>query len=269
MRERARTCCWRAPRCAQRDRGAAVARRRAGGQLIRQLLTEGTLLALHRRRGGLLLACLGTESPVVAPAALPRRPMRSTCSRICGCSLFTLAVSRCDWRGRSGSRRPFRPRGPDLVGELKERRALRRDRIACSACATCWCRRRVALSLVALVGAGLFLRSLAERAARSVRASTPTTSRCCHSISARRVTRRSAARQFQQRVLERVSSVPGVQAASVASESSRCLPAASPARCFSKDRTHRIVAPAASCRSASSGRSISKRQASPSCGDEP
>jgi len=76
-------------------------------------------------------------------------------------------------------------------------------------------------------------------------------------------------RQFQQRVLERVTSVPGRSGPRRSRASCRCSPAALRAPCFSKGRIRRIAAPAASCRSASSGRSTSRRQEFLSCAGEP
>ena len=55
------------------------------GRLIMQLLTEGTLLALHRRRGRSAARLLGAGAALVVPPAVPRRPTRSTCIPTCAC----------------------------------------------------------------------------------------------------------------------------------------------------------------------------------------
>ena len=75
---------------------------------------------------------------------------------------------------------------------------------------------QVALSLVALVGAGLFLRSLQNAQRISPGFDLEHLSVLSFDLGAQGYTEERG-RQFQQRVLERVASVPGVQAASVAS----------------------------------------------------
>ena len=75
---------------------------------------------------------------------------------------------------------------------------------------------QVALSLVALVGAGLFLRSLQHAQQISPGFDTEHLAVLSFDLGAQGYTEERG-RQFQQRVLERAASVPGVQAASVAS----------------------------------------------------
>ncbi len=184
------------------------------GRLMRQLLTEGLLLALVACVLGLLIAywaqavLWSQRPPGLAADAIDLAPNL----RVLG---FTLAVSLVTALvfglapALSASR-------PDIVGELKQRGGpgtggnrpfnLRSVLVA----------GQVALSLVALVGAGLFVKSLgnAQRIEPGFdyeRLAVLTVDLGAQGYDEAR------ARDFQRRVLERVAALPGVEAATLSS----------------------------------------------------
>jgi predicted permease len=184
------------------------------GQLIRQLLTEGTLLALLGGATGLLLAFWAQgllwsfRPPFLAVDAIDLQPdMRVL--------LFTLAVS-IGTGILFGLAPAIQASRPDLVGELKEKTGAPTGSNRLFSLRNLLVSSQVALSLVALVGAGLFLRSLQNAQRISPGFDTEHLAVLSFDLGAQGYTEEHG-RQFQQGVLERVASVPGVQAASVAS----------------------------------------------------
>jgi predicted permease len=184
------------------------------GQLIRQLLTEGTLLALIGGAAGLLLAFWAQSllwsfrPPFLAVDAIDLQPDPRVL-------LFTLAVSMATGV-LFGLAPAIQASRPDLVSELKEKTAAPTGSNRLFSLRNLLVSSQVALSLVALVGAGLFLRSLQNAQRISPGFDTEHLAVLSFDLGAQGYTEERG-RQFQQRVLERVGSVPGVQAASVAS----------------------------------------------------
>ena len=222
------------------------------GRLIMQLLTEGTLLALHRRRGRPAARLLGAGPALVVPAAVPRRRRDRSASRHARAAVH---ARRCRSRpaSSSGWRRRSRPRVPISSSSSRRRRARRPDRTASSACATCSCRRRSRCRSSRSSAPDCSSAACRTRS-RSAPASTRSTSPCCRSTSARRATPKSAAASSSSACSSGRPRCPASRRRRWRAPC-RSLPAASRGRCSSKGRTRRIAAPAGSCRSASSARS--------------
>jgi predicted permease len=183
------------------------------GQLIRQLLTEGTLLALIGGAAGLLLAFWAQQllwsfrPPFLAVDAIDLQPDMQVL-------LFTFAVSIATGI-LFGLAPAIQASRPDLVAELKEKTAVPTGSNRIFSLRNLLVSSQVALSLVALVGAGLFLRSLQNAQRISPGFDAEHLAVLSLDLGAQGYTEERG-RQFQQRMLERVASVPGVQAASVA-----------------------------------------------------
>jgi len=184
------------------------------GRLIMQLLTEGTLLAVLGGAAGLLLAYWAQgllwsfRPPFLAADSIDLQPdMRVL--------LFTLAVSVATGV-IFGLAPAIQASRPDLVVELKEKTSAPAGSNRLFSLRNVLVSAQVALSLVALVGAGLFLRSLQNAQQISPGFDAPHLSVLSFDLGAQGYTEERG-RQFQQRVLERAAAVPGVQAASVAS----------------------------------------------------
>src|SRR4029450_13798726 len=105
---------------------------------------------------------------------------------------------------------------PDLVGELKEKTGAPAGSNRLFSLRNVLVSAQVALSLVALVGAGLFLRSLQHAPQISPGFDTEHLAVLSFDLGAQGYTEQRG-RQFQQRVLERAAGVPGVQGASLPS----------------------------------------------------
>ena len=184
------------------------------GRLIMQLLTEGTLLALIGGAAGLLLAYWAQgllwsfRPPFLAVDAIDLHPD----TRVL---LFTLAVSVATGM-IFGLAPAIQASRPDLVVELKDKTSAPAGSNRLFSLRNILVSAQVALSLVALVGAGLFLRSLQNAQRISPGFDSEHLAVLSFDLGAQGYTEERG-RQFQQRVLERAGSVPGVQAASVAS----------------------------------------------------
>jgi predicted permease len=184
------------------------------GRLIRQLLTEGTLLACIGGAAGLLLAYWAQgllwsfRPPFLAADAIDLQPdMRVL--------MFTLAVSIATGVV-FGLAPAIQASRPDLVVELKEKTSAPTGSSRMFSTRNVLVSAQLALSLVALVGAGLFLRSLQHAQQISPGFDSEHLAVLSFDLGAQGYTEERG-RQFQQRVLERAAAVPGVQAASVAS----------------------------------------------------
>jgi predicted permease len=184
------------------------------GRLVRQLLTEGLLLAMLGGLAGMALAywaqrvLWAQRPPALAVDALDLTPD----ARVLG---FTLLVSLLT-AVIFGLAPAFSASRPDLVAELKQRSGsssfgnrpftLRNLLVA----------GQVALSLVALVGAGLFVKSLRNAQAIDPGFDHERLAVLTVDLGAQGYDE-ARAREFQRRMLERTSALPGVERATLAS----------------------------------------------------
>ena len=185
------------------------------GRLVRQLLTEGLLLALVARRPRDGARLVGAGRPVVAAAARARGRRGRPHARPARARLHARGLAgdggRCSgWRRRCCASRP------DIAAELKQRGGASgfgnrpwslRNLLVAS---------QVALSLVALVGAGLFVRSLANAQKIDPGFDYEKLALLSVDLGAQGYDE-ARARDFHRRVLERVKGLPGVERATLAS----------------------------------------------------
>jgi predicted permease len=182
-------------------------------RLVRQLLTESVLLAALGGALGMLLAVWGIEvlkaSPP-PPGVLPMTPDFAFDGRVLG---FTLALSLLTgvvfglapaWQSTRANL-VAALKDDAFVAEQKQRRWNLRNGLVVA---------QVALSLLLLIGAGLFLRSLwsAQSIAPGFDAARVLTASL--NINLLRYTREQG-RQFYQQAVERVAALPGVQRVSL------------------------------------------------------
>ena len=182
-------------------------------RLIMQLLTEGTLLALIGGGAGLLLAYWAQallwsfRPPFLQADAVNLQPdMRVL--------LFTLGVSLLT--GIIFALAPaIQSSRPDLVGELKEKTGAPAGANRVFSLRNVLVSAQIALSLIALIGAGLFLRSLQNAQRISPGFDVDKLAVLSFDLGAQGYTEERG-RQFQQQVLERAAAIPGVHSATVA-----------------------------------------------------
>jgi predicted permease len=183
------------------------------GRLVRQLLTEGTLLALAGGALGLLLAywaqgLLWSFRPPFLPAdALDLHPDLRVL-------LFTIVVSVATGI-LFGLAPAIQSSRPDLVVELKDRTSVPTGSGRMLSLRNLLVAGQVALSLVALVGAGLFLRSLQNAQRIDPGFDADHLAVLTVDLGAQGYTEEHG-RQFQRDMLERAAATPGVQAATLA-----------------------------------------------------
>jgi predicted permease len=183
-------------------------------QLIRQLLTEGTMLAVMGGVAGLLLAYWAQGAlwsfrpPFLQADAIDIQPDLRVL-------LFTLGVALATGL-LFGLAPAVQASRPNLVTELKENPSAPASSRRLFSLRNMLVATQIALSLVALIGAGLFLRSLQN--AQRIRPGFDMDRLAVMSfdLGAQGYTEERG-RQFQQRVLEQVSAVPGVESATLAS----------------------------------------------------
>jgi len=184
------------------------------GRLIMQLLTEGTLLTLIGGAGGLLLAYWAQgllwsyRPPFLQADAIDLHPD----ARVL---LFTITVSLVTGIV-FGLAPAVQASRPDLVVELKEKTGAPVGSNRLFSLRNMLVSAQIALSLIALVGAGLFLRSLQNAQRIHPGFDVEHLAVMSLDLGAQGYTEERG-RQFQQRVRERASSVPGVQSATLAS----------------------------------------------------
>lgn len=200
-------------RAAARHREVAVrmALGAGGGRIMRQLLTEGVLLALIGGAAGLLLAVWGTD---VLIAMLPRGLLPG------------ISDIRVDWRvlafaaGASiatgvlfGLAPAWQARNVDVAKALKEnagRGGTARGRLRGTLVTG-----EVALSLVLLVGAGLLIRTFVNLMGVSPGFDPRNVLTCQIALNGERYDTTNEAAAFYRDALERINRLPGVEAAAV------------------------------------------------------
>ncbi len=183
------------------------------GQLVRQLLTEGTLLAAVGGAGGLVLAYWAQavlwsyRPPFLQPDAIDIRPDARVLAFTIVVSIVTGIVF--------GLVPALQASRPDLVVELKEKTSAPSGSNKPFALRNLLVAAQIALSLIALIGAGLFLRSLQAAQKISPGFDVEHLATLSFDLGAQGYTEEHG-KQFQAAVLERVRSIPGVQAATLA-----------------------------------------------------
>ena len=186
----------------------------SNGRLIGQLMTESVLLALLGGAAGLAIAAWGKTAlwsfrpPFLKEGDLDLKIDTNVLLFTLGISLFTGILF--------GLAPALKSLSPDLISELKERSALQGAQHARFPLRNFLVIAQVAFSLIALIGAGLFLRSMqqaqnADPGFASAKLGVMTVSPGSQGYSEKR------AQLYFRQVAERVTAVPGVAAASFAS----------------------------------------------------
>ncbi|HEX6650249.1 MAG TPA: ABC transporter permease [Pyrinomonadaceae bacterium] len=183
-------------------------------RIVRQLLTEGILLATLGGAAGLLLAWWATRSLSAAPppaGALPINPEFKIDLRVL---LFTLGLSMV--AGVVFGLAPaLRASRPALIPALKDDAAAFFERTRIFSLRHLLVVTQVALSVVLLIAAGLFLRSLRQAQAIDPGFDAEKIVTLPLNINLLRYTK-TQGREFYRQVVERVEAIPGVESASLA-----------------------------------------------------
>jgi predicted permease len=183
-------------------------------RIVRQLLTEGVLLATLGGTAGLLLAWWIARTISAAPPptnALPITPQFSIDLRVL---LFTLGISLV--AGVVFGLAPaLRASRPALIPALKDDAAALFERTRMFTLRNLLVVTQVALSVVLLIAAGLFLRSLWQAQRIDPGFDAGKIVGLPLNINLLRYTRVQG-REFYRQVTERVEAIPGVESASVA-----------------------------------------------------
>ena len=183
-------------------------------RIVRQLLTEGVLLATIGGAAGLLLAWWITRSFSAAPpptGALPVTPQFSIDLRVL---LFTLGLSLL--AGVIFGLAPaLRASKPALIPALKDDAVAFFEGTRTFGLRNLLVVTQVALSVVLLIAAGLFLRSLWQARTIDPGFDAEKIVGLPLNINLLRYTR-AQGREFYRQVIERVEAIPGVESASLA-----------------------------------------------------
>ena len=183
-------------------------------RIVRQLLTEGVLLATLGGAAGLLLAWWTTRSFSAAPpptGALPIMPQFAIDWRVL---LFTSAISLL--AGVIFGLAPaLRASKPALIPALKDDAAAFFERTRTFSLRNLLVVTQVALSVVLLIAAGLFLRSLWQSRTIDPGFDADKIVALPLNINLLRYTKPQG-RDFYRRTIERVEAIPGVESASLA-----------------------------------------------------
>jgi predicted permease len=183
-------------------------------RIVRQLLTEGVVLATLGGAAGLLLAWWATRSLSAAPppaGSLPITPQFSIDPRVL---LFTLALSLLSGIV-FGLAPALRASRPDLIPALKDDAAAFFERTRMFSLRNLLVVTQVALSVVLLIVAGLFLRSLQQAQTIDPGFDAEKIVTLPLNINLLRYTK-AQGREFYRQVVERVEAIPGVESASLA-----------------------------------------------------
>ena len=200
-------------RAAARQREIAVRKAlgAGGGRIVRQLLTEGILLALVGGGAGLLLAVWGTDLLIalMPGGLLPRAAVVGLDWYVLA---FTLAVSVATgllfglapaWQARKVDVNTALKEGAGKGGSARGR--LRGALVVAE----------VALSLILLVGAGLLMRTFANLVNVSPGFDPNNVLTCQIALNGERYDTTNEAAAFYRDALERVGRLPGVEAAAI------------------------------------------------------
>ena len=183
-------------------------------RIVRQLLTEGVLLATLGGAAGLLLAWWTTRTFSAAPppaGALPVTPQFAIDLRVL---LFTLGLSLV--AGVVFGLAPaLRASKPALIPALKDDAAAFFERTRLFSLRNLLVVTQVALSVVLLIAAGLFLRSLWQAQTSDPGFDAGKIVGLPLNINLLRYTKPQG-REFYRQVIERVEAIPGVESASLA-----------------------------------------------------
>jgi predicted permease len=184
------------------------------GRLIRQLLTESIILSMLGGAAGLLIAWWaidGLKATPPPPGALPITPDFAMDTRVL---FFSLALSLLTGI-IFGLAPAWRASRPDLVPALKDESLALDERTRRLSLRNLLVVAQVAVSLVLLIAAGLFLRSFQQ--AQAIRPGFDAEKLLIAplNINLLRYTR-AQGREFYRQVIERVESLPGVESASLA-----------------------------------------------------
>jgi predicted permease len=184
------------------------------GRIVRQLLTEGILLATLGGIAGLLLSWWTIKSLVATPppaGALPINPQFSVDLKVL---LFTFGLSVL--AGVVFALAPaLRISRPALVPALKDDSTTFFERARTFSLRNLLVVTQVALSVVLLIAAGLFLRSLWQAQTIDPGFDAQRVVTLPLNINLLRYTKPQG-REFYRQVIERVQAIPGVESASLA-----------------------------------------------------
>ena len=183
----------------------------AGGRIVRQLLTEGLLLALAGGAAGLLLAAWGTHllTALIPAGLLPRIAEVNVDWRV---TAFTLAAAVATGI-LFGTAPAWQARKVDVNASLKEssgKGATARGRLRGALVVA-----EVALSLVLLVGAGLLIRTFTNLLGVTPGFDPHNVLTFQVDLNGERYDTAAEATAFYRDALERIGRLPGVEAAAI------------------------------------------------------
>jgi putative ABC transport system permease protein len=184
------------------------------GRLMLQLLTEGTLLAVIGGVAGLVLAnwaqgvLWSFRPPFLQPDAVDLQPDMHVLLFTLGISIVTGMVF--------GLAPAIQASRPDLVVELKEKSSAPTGSTRIFSLRNVLVSAQIALSLVALIGAGLFLRSLQNAQRINPGFDADHLATVTFDLGGQGYTEERG-RQFEERALERAAAIPGVRSAALSS----------------------------------------------------